>query len=398
MKNDNIIIAGAGPVGMVAALKLAKNGVKVTVLEAGKVFPKDLRASTFHPPTLEMLDELDLTDELIADGLVAPYWQFRDRNKGPIAIFDLSVLDDVTPFPFRVQIEQWQLVEKIYAKLQNMPTAEVFFEHQVIGAREDADGIKVLTWGPDGEQTLHGNILIAADGADSAVRKSLAIEFEGFTIPEKFWVITTPFLFEDHMENLSEINYVSDPSEWLVLLRNKNYWRVLFPMYQDRSDEELMSDVAANTQLQQLLSREQEYEIMHKSIYRVHQRVAASYRVGNIFLAGDSAHINNPLGGMGMNGGIHDAWNLVDKILHRTAKNQDDLFNLYEKQRKTIAIEYVQKSTERNRKMLMANKQSDQEQRNAEWLSIINDKDKTKEYLLESSMFNALKRATEITL
>ena len=169
-------------------------------------------------------------------------------------------------------------------------------------------------------------------------------------------------------------------------------------MYQDRSDEELMSDVAANTQLQQLLSRDQKYEIMHKSIYRVHQRVAASYRVGNIFLAGDSAHINNPLGGMGMNGGIHDAWNLVDKILHRTAQNQDDLFNLYEKQRKTIAIEYVQKSTERNRKMLMANKQSDQEQRNAEWLSIINDKDKTKEYLLESSMFNALKRATEITL
>ena len=398
MKNDNVIIAGAGPVGMVAALKLAKNGVHVTVLESGKVFPKDLRASTFHPPTLEMLDELDLTDELINDGLVAPYWQFRDRNKGPIAVFDLSVLNDITPFPFRVQIEQWQLVEKIYAKLKDIPNAEVLFEHQVIGAREDADGIKVLVWGPDGERTLHGNILIAADGADSAVRKSLAIEFEGFTIPEKFWVITTPFHFEDHMENLSEINYVSDPSEWLVLLRNKNYWRVLFPMYQDRSDEELMSDVSANAQLQQLLSINQEYEIMHKSIYRVHQRVAASYRIGNIFLAGDAAHINNPLGGMGMNGGIHDAWNLVDKILHRTTQTQEDLFNLYEKQRKTIAIEYVQKSTERNRKMLMATKQSDQEQRNAEWLSIINDKDKTKEYLLESSMFNALKRSTEITL
>ncbi len=398
MKNDNVIIAGAGPVGMVAALKLAKNGVRVTVLESGKVFPKDLRASTFHPPTLEMLDELGITEELIEDGLVAPYWQFRDRQKGPIAIFDLSILQDVTPFPFRVQIEQWQLVEKIHAKLLTMSNAEVLFEHQVIGAREDSHGIKVLTWGPDGEKTLEGNILIAADGADSAVRKSLAIEFEGFTIPEKFWVITTPFHFEDVMEDLSEINYVSDPSEWLVLLRNKNYWRVLFPMYQDRTDEELMSDVAANAQLQQLLKIDNEYDIMHKSIYRVHQRVAASYRIGNIFLAGDAAHINNPLGGMGMNGGIHDVWNLVDKILHRTEKNENDLFNLYEKQRKTIAIEYVQKSTERNRKMLMATKQSDQDQRNAEWLSIINDTVKTKEYLLESSMFNALHRASEITL
>ena len=64
MKNENVIIAGAGPVGMVAALKLAQNGVNVTVLEKGKTFPRDLRASTFHPPTLEMLDELGMTDEL----------------------------------------------------------------------------------------------------------------------------------------------------------------------------------------------------------------------------------------------------------------------------------------------------------------------------------------------
>ena len=396
MKNKNVIIAGAGPVGMVAALKLAKSGVQVTVLEAGKVFPKDLRASTFHPPTLEMLDELGMAKELIQDGLVAPYWQFRDRVKGPIAIFDLSILSDITPFPFRVQIEQWQLVEKIYAKLINFANVEVLFEHQVIGARQDGDSIKVLTWGPDGEQTIEGNFLIASDGADSAIRKSLAIEFEGFTIPEKFWVITTPFHFEDHLENLSEINYVSDPSEWLVLLRNKAYWRVLFPMYEDRSDDELMSDVAANQQLQKLLSHDKEYEILHKSIYRVHQRVAARYRVGNIFLAGDAAHINNPLGGMGMNGGIHDAWNLVDKILESTKNNQEDLFDLYERQRKTIAIEYVQKSTERNRKMLMASKSSDQEDRNTEWLNIINDPEKTKAYLLESSMFNALKRAAEI--
>ena len=396
MKNKNVIIAGAGPVGMVAALKLAQNGVNVTVLEKGKTFPRDLRASTFHPPTLEMLDELGMADELIKDGLVAPFWQFRDRNKGPIAVFDLSILSDITPFPFRVQIEQWQLVEKIYAKFTNYSNANVLFEHQVVGARQDDDIVKVLTWGPEGEKTLEGKFLIASDGADSAIRKSLAIEFEGFTIPEKFWVITTPFHFENHMENLSEINYVSDPSEWLVLLRNKNYWRVLFPMYEDRSDQELMSDIAANTQLQKLLHQDNDYKILHKSIYRVHQRVAARYRHGNIFLAGDAAHINNPLGGMGMNGGIHDAWNLAEKIIISNKDNNAELFDLYERQRKTIAVEYVQKSTERNRKMLMATKASDQVNRNAEWLEIIKNPDKTREYLLESSMFNALKRAGEI--
>ncbi|PZC40319.1 MAG: 3-(3-hydroxy-phenyl)propionate hydroxylase [Chloroflexi bacterium] len=396
MKNENVIIAGAGPVGMVAALKLAQNGVNVTVLEKGKTFPRDLRASTFHPPTLEMLDELGMTDELIKDGLVAPFWQFRDRTKGPIAVFDLSILSDITPFPFRVQIEQWQLVEKIYAKFTNYSNVNVLFEHQVIGARQDDDIVKVLTWGPEGEKTLEGKFLIASDGADSVIRKSLAIEFEGFTIPEKFWVITTPFHFENHMENLSEINYVSDPSEWLVLLRNKNYWRVLFPMYEDRSDQELMSDIAANTQLQKLLHQDDDYEILHKSIYRVHQRVAARYRHGNIFLAGDAAHINNPLGGMGMNGGIHDAWNLAEKIIISNKTNDTELFDLYERQRKTIAVEYVQKSTERNRKMLMATKASDQVNRNIEWLEIIKNPNKTREYLLESSMFNALKRAREI--
>jgi 3-(3-hydroxy-phenyl)propionate hydroxylase len=212
----HVLVAGAGPVGLVSALLLANQGVKVTVLESAAALNRDLRASTFHPPTLDMLAPLGLTDELIAQGLVARYTQQRDRQEGVIAEFDMSLISPDTDHPFRLQCEQWKLTEMIQSKLNQMPHVQMLFDAKVSQVSQTADHVEVAFTQADEARTLKADYLIGADGAWSAVRRSLNIDFEGFTYPERFLVVSTEFEFADHLPRLSYVNYCSDPHEWCV--------------------------------------------------------------------------------------------------------------------------------------------------------------------------------------
>ena len=138
--SQSVIIAGAGPAGCAAALYLAQNGIPVTLLEGQATLPLDLRASTFHPPTLDMLASLGVTEKLIPQGLIAPTYQHRDRRSGEAAIFDLGVLKGETDHPFRLQVEQFKLTQLICDMLEDYPHATVRFSRQVIGFRQNAQG------------------------------------------------------------------------------------------------------------------------------------------------------------------------------------------------------------------------------------------------------------------
>ena len=157
--------------------------------------------------------------------------------------------------------------------------------------------------------SVHGaDWVLAADGASSAVRKSLGMAFDGMTYEDRYLVVSTPHDFADDLDDLSFVNYISDPDEWLVLLRTVDLWRALFPVGSAESDAEALSEASVQRRLGGIVALPDGYEVAHRTIYRVHQRVAESFRAGRVVLAGDAAHINNPLGGMGMNGGIHDAF------------------------------------------------------------------------------------------
>src|SRR5690606_22803002 len=222
--------------------------------------------------------------------------------------------------------------------------------------------VTLLADGPKGPTELSGRYVIAADGARSAIRKALGIAFEGFTFPERFLVVSTPFEFAEPLPRLSLINYISDPEEWLVLLRVKEFWRVLLPTGADEDDATLLSDAGIEARLQRLVATGRPYPIVHRTLYHVHQRVAARYRTGGVFLAGDAAHINNPLGGMGMNGGIHDALNLTEKlaavILGAASASTLDA---YDAQRRGITLEAIQQDTIRNKRNLEAKTPEDRE-------------------------------------
>jgi len=111
LNQAEVVVVGAGPVGLTLAMRLGLKGVRVLLVEANQTIEQDLRASTFHPPTLDLFDEQGITAELISAGLIAPTWQVRNHPAHEYAEFDLSILKDHTAHPYRLQCEQWRLSE-----------------------------------------------------------------------------------------------------------------------------------------------------------------------------------------------------------------------------------------------------------------------------------------------
>jgi 3-(3-hydroxy-phenyl)propionate hydroxylase len=394
-KNERIIVVGAGPVGLTAALALTRRGIPVTLIAAERELVMELRGSTFHPPTLDLLDEFEIVPRMIEVGLKAPTWQFRDRETGPVATFDLSLLAGDTNHPYRVQCEQWKLMRFVEEKLRN-EGADLRFDHEVTQVRQDDDAVTVTVRTRSGPDEIKGRYVIAADGARSAVRHSLGIEFEGFTYPELFWIASTDYPFEKTLTDIAYVNYIADPMEWLVLLKVPGLWRVLVPAPEKSDKDKLLSDEHMQGMLQRVVPRHEPYDIAHRSIYQVHQRVAKSFRCGRVLLAGDAAHVNNPLGGMGMNGGIQDAFNLADKFKKIWGGADDQLLDRYDRQRRTVAIEAVQQHTHRNQQLISERDPETRKKSLDAMRQTAADPKSAREYMLRSSMIASMRRAAEI--
>ena len=144
---------------------------------------------------------------------------------------------------------------------------------------------------------------------------SLGLAFEGMTIPEVYLTLSTGFKFHEAIPDLANIAYISDPREWFVLLRTAGLWRLLLPTDPAETEEGMLRPERIEERMQGVLPTGVPYDVRHRTAYRVHERVAEKYVVGRVMLAGDAAHVNNPLGGMGMNGGVHDAFNLSAKLI-----------------------------------------------------------------------------------
>ena len=394
-ENDRVIIVGAGPVGLTAALALHRRGIPTMLLAAEPELVMELRGSTFHPPTLDLLDEFDLVPRMIEVGLKAPTWQFRDRETGPVATFDLALLAGDTNHPYRVQCEQWKLMRFLEEKLRK-EGVELRFGHEVTAVRQEDDGVTVTATTSSGPVEIKGRYVMAADGARSAVRRSLGVEFEGFTYAELFLIASTDFPFENTLTDIAYVNYIADPLEWLVLLRVPGLWRVLVPAPENSDRDKLLSDDNLQAMLQRVVPRSEPYKIAHRSIYHVHQRVAKSFRHGRVLLAGDAAHVNNPLGGMGMNGGIQDAFNLADKLKAIWAGADDRLLDRYDRQRRTVAVEAVQQQTHRNQQIISERDPETRKKSLDAMRKVAADKTSAREYMLRSSMIASMRRAAEI--
>ena len=387
---ERVLIAGAGPVGLVAAANLVRHGVPVTVFEGGPDLSTESRASTFHPPTLDMLADLDVVGPLIAQGLIAPKFQYRNRRDGLIAQFDFGDIADQTRHPFRLQCEQSKLTRIIYDQLRGDPNFEIVFSSPIRAVTQDSDSVAV-TVERDGRSETHSyRWLIGADGARSDVRRSLDIEFDGFTWPDRYLVVSTPFDFHSVIPGLATVSYVADPRRWHFLLQIPELWRVMFRIAAEESDELALSTEFVTALMAEVVPGIDRYEIAHTTLYRVHQRVAKTFRHRRAFLIGDAAHVNNPLGGMGMNGGIHDAMNLTERLVEVWRGNKPEAeLNRFDLQRRLVTKEYVERQSIQNKRNLEAadNEFRDLLRRTAA------DPALTRDYLLRVSMIGSLRRA-----
>jgi 3-(3-hydroxy-phenyl)propionate hydroxylase len=400
-RSDRVIIVGAGPVGLIAALSLATRDVPVLVLESHPGLFMDLRAGSFHPPTLEVLEPLGITAKLHELGICVHRWQLRDRTDGVIGTFELSLLADETPYPYRLHCEQHKLTPLIMQMLRPMPHVDIRFSHRVNEVTQTGDGVSVTAESPDGSETFAGAWVVGCDGGGSAVRKSAAIEFGGFTYPEKFALVSTP---DDlGQRGFSDTAYISHPVEWCAVFRLPDtgppgLWRFLYGCHPDETDEDAMSDDSVEVRLQAVVPKSGRYDTVHRTIYRVHQRVADTFRQGRILLAGDAAHLNNPLGGFGLNSGLQDAMNLADKLVGVWRGELDDgVLDLYSRQRRTVNIEYVQDSSMRNKRMLEETDPELRRQRLEEMRRASLDRARAKDVLMRSSMIASMRRANAIT-
>ncbi len=396
-----VAIAGAGPVGTVLATLLAQAGIDVVVLEVGSDCAQDLRASTFHPPTLEMLDQIGITPMLLEKGLKAPVYHWRDRHSGEVIDFDLAEIADVTRYPFRIQCEQYHLSRALASGLEKLGNAVVRFGSRLLTFEEDASGVDLAVETMTGIERLRCDYLIGADGANSIVRKWLGIEFDGFTYPERFLCLSTAFDIGQHLLNLAWVNYVSDPKEWLVLLRVPTLWRVLVPTDGSLSDEELRSDEMKDAIFSRLVGDGSMVETQHRTLYRVHQRVAQSFRHGRVMLAGDAAHLNNPLGGFGMNSGVHDAFNLFEKLLpilngQKTGAAAEENLALYDRQRREVTHSFTQMQTKENMAMIRGGQDEAHQRRREAMLAIKQDDTRRRAYMLRQAMYESLSQAAAI--
>ena len=405
---DRVIVAGAGPVGAVMTLALVKKGIPVTLLEQLPDAAEDQRAATVHPPTVEMLVELGLEHEAFSEepsgGMSAPLFHFRDRASGELfAVFDISLLAGEVPYPFVLQWEQYKLVHAALPHIKASGIGEVRFSTKVTGLEQRADHVEVTVVNEAGEtEKLKAKYIIGTDGASSTVRRLAEIAFEGFTYPERFIKIGTTFDLLAANKSFCTRNYFFDPDEWLNLFKVKGYgppgiWRGVFPVPAGESDEAAMSPEGVQRRLQGIHPKSGDYDIPYHALYAVHQRVAATFNKGRVLLAGDSAHVNNPIGGMGMNGGIHDAMNLAEKLSDVWfGRAEPDVLDRYTRQRRKAQTDFVQAQTIQNKRSLEEKDPVIRRKHLDELRRISEDVTLHKQFLYRSSLFDSLRSANAV--
>jgi 3-(3-hydroxy-phenyl)propionate hydroxylase len=401
---DRVLIAGGGPVGLFSALLLARAGIPVRVFDVNASPQDDPRAATTHPATLEVLGKAGLVEDMAREGLVAPIFQFWDRPSGEkVAEFDHALLAGDTAYPYVIQCEQFKTSRLILDRLRALPHVDVRFEHEVVGVTQDDGGVRITVRNAHGIEEHAGSYLIGADGGRSTVRKACGIAFEGFTWPEKFIVFTTPFDFEAN-RGYCHRTYLADPDEWCNCFKVSadgppGLWRTVFPADASRAEDELLADDAVEARLQKFFPKAGRYEIVHRNLYVTHQRVAASFRSGRVLLAGDAAHVNNPIGGMGLNGGLQDAGNLCDKLIAIVTDGADEsLLDLYDLQRRTVAVDFVQEQSIANKRRLEARDEESRRRNLDDLRATAADPQRARGFLMGSSMLAINRRIADMRL
>ena len=283
---------------------------------------------------------------------------------------------------------------------KDLPTVEVRTETEFVDCRQSADGVEVDIRTPDGKlERIEGRYLIGADGARSTVRKRIDVAFEGFTYDERFMIIGTSYDFAKAGYALR--NYISDPIEWYNLFKISwkgppGVYRLVVPGNLDEITEERVLETCQR-KLQRFHPRSEPYDIVLHDSYVVSQRVAATFRKSRVILAGDAAHLNSPIGAMGMNSGLHDAVNLAQNLLRVIGGEEGEgALDRYVRQRRYVAVEHVQTATIANKKNMEQRDPETRQRYRDDMRKAAENPVLAKKFLMRTSLIESLRDAARI--
>jgi 2-polyprenyl-6-methoxyphenol hydroxylase-like FAD-dependent oxidoreductase len=311
---DGVLVVGAGPVGLVTALQLARAGVPVWVVEAEAMIGTSPRAAVYHSPVVERLDGLGLLPDLKQIGVTKcayHYWNIEHVLLGHLS-FDARLPED-TDYPFNLHLGQADLAVVVLRHLLRVPGAEVRWRTRAVAVTQDDGGATVTVQTSAGEHDIRARWVVAADGGHSGMRHALNLQLEGLTWPE--WFVATNVRFDFRQYGYGDSNAVFDADHWAIIaiIDQTGLWRCTY------REEGLLSE-------HELRERQPErYALFATNLaacgpqavtpYRVHERCLEQFRAGRVLFAGDAAHLVNPIGGLGLTGGLLDCMSLADALL-----------------------------------------------------------------------------------
>lgn len=308
----DVVVAGAGPVGLFAALRLAQAGIHVAVFEREPALGTASKASTFHPSTLELLDTVGVTDDFIPLGERIDALEWRDLDGTLLAQIPFSLLRDVTRYDFRLHAEQTLLTPLLAQALNAVQPGALRFNAQVEAVAESHDGVRVSVRTPDGTEAVPARYVLAADGAGSVLRKLAGVDFPGDAYDARALRVITDDDLRDYIPGLSGMTYVRDDRGSCSLLLMRDHWRFIFRIRGDQSEAELLAPEHVRALVDRVAPGA---SIVNAHLYSNRHHVASRFRAGRVLLAGDAAHITTTAGGMNMNCGLQDAFVLSGALI-----------------------------------------------------------------------------------
>lgn len=356
-KPPRVLVVGAGPAGLVIALGLARTGAQVTVVDSEADVIASPRAMVYLPSTLKVLDKLGLLEDAKAIGAIGYEYNMRFPLSGRIGRMDHRLVADLTPYAYNLHLGQHKLAHIVLKHLAALPGTSVRWNTRFEAVEQQADTARVTLVGKDeAREQLEFDWVIGADGGRSSVRQAIGVTFDGFTWPDTF--MATNLYYDFEARGYASSNMVADPQDWAVIAKidDKHLWRIAYGERTDCTEAERLGRI--KERYKAFLPDDGAYEIELANSYRVHQRTASSYRVGRVLLAGDAAHLTNPIGGMGFTSGVQDANMLIDAFTALFANDADETvldWYAYERRRcfleiaNPTAIEFKRRTQEADR-------------------------------------------------
>ena len=334
----DVVVVGAGPVGLLTALGLAKAGASVTVIEAEPRINDSPRAAIYFPTTLKILDRLGLLEDTLAIAYLSKSFCFHLLATREVARVADTFPPD-SPYPYNAHFGQHVLAQLVLKHFSAIAGTEMRWSTRLVALTQDATGAVLTVETPRGREEIRSRWVVGADGARSTVRGLLNLPFEGHTWPERFVATNVRYPFERY--GFEPANMVADAENWAVVARlgKEDLWRVTFAEDASLSENGTGRRIAERYKIL-LPDLNVPYEVVQYSPYRVHERCAPTFRVGRALLAGDAAHACNPCGGMGLTGGVIDAAALSDVLSAVIAgRAPESALDFYSKERRRVFLE-----------------------------------------------------------